>query len=124
MRPDGVLTLCFDSGLFDAIECTSLFLRRPDWEIRVNDRSIYIRRRSARNLTGSSNNAATAESQLVTDAGEVRRYRRANQQGSGCGCAVVERIVGVALCVEGIERIPVISRERKALANAPWKVRV
>src|SRR5262249_47413156 len=27
MRPDGVLTLCFDSGLFDAIECTSLFLR-------------------------------------------------------------------------------------------------
>jgi len=90
----------------------------------VNERSIHIRRRSARNLTGSSNNAATAESQLVTDADEVRRYRRANQQGSGCGCAVVERIVGVALSVEGIERIPVISRERKALANAPWKVRV
>src|ERR1700720_3875570 len=98
MRPDGVLTLCFDSGLLDAIERTSLFLRRPEWEIRVNGRSIHIRRRSARNMTGSSNNATTAESQLATDAGEVRRYRRANQRASGRGCAVVKRIVGVALC--------------------------
>ncbi len=84
MRPDRVLTLCFDSGLFDAIECASLFLRTPDWKIRVNERSIHIRRRSARNLTGSSNNAATAESQLVTDAGEVRRYRGENRHREPC----------------------------------------
>ena len=79
MRPDGVLTLCFDDGLFDAIECTSLFLRRPDPEIRVNERSSHIRRRSPRNLFDSSNTAATAESQLVTDADEIRRYQSENR---------------------------------------------
>jgi len=62
MRPDGVLTLWFESGLFDVIERTFLFLRRPEWKIRVNGRSIHIRRRSARNMTGSSNNATTTES--------------------------------------------------------------
>ena len=79
MRPDGVLTLCFDSGLFDAIECTFLFLRRLDSETRANECSIYIRRRFPRDLIDSSNTAATAESQLVTDANEVRWYRGENR---------------------------------------------
>jgi hypothetical protein len=84
MRPDGVLTLCFDSGLLDAIERTSLFLRRPEWEIRVNGRSIHIRRRSARNVTGSSNNATTTESELVTNADEARRYGREHTHCERC----------------------------------------
>src|ERR1700686_1987689 len=84
MRPDGVLTLCFDSGLLDAIERTSLFLRRPEWEIRVNGRSIHICRRSARNVTGSSNNATTTESELVTNADEARRYGREHTHCERC----------------------------------------
>ena len=84
MRPDGVLTLCFDSGLLDAIERTSLFLRRPEWEIRVNGRSTHIRRRSARNVTGSSNNVTTTESELVTNADEARRSGREHTHCERC----------------------------------------